>query len=464
MKKYLGVAVAAGLALLNFSGALRGQAPASALPEGPPLVNTWVPPVYPEELKTENITGKVTVHFVVDDKGAISSVRAEKSSDARFENAAVDSVKQWTFTPGVSHGVTTAMGMKVTLHFKLPEPKHGLQPPQESTPTPLPKTEAKAENTPNPEYPVDLLARKIGGKAVVEFVVTPEGSVTELQVRGTSHPAFVRPLVAAVQASKFTPAMQGDLAVPARLVYPNEFVPDAVSAIGMTEATQMELNGLSLRLQEGQKQRDVCGRPPEIWSIPEPLYPRAAALAGIAGEAVVNFDVDGRGNVENVAVVSASAPEFGQAVVDALTAGGSFKPAMTDGRTVAVPMQWKYVFKQPEAEPVEGEAAELRLIRLMKAGQTVEGPKGLDGKLRPLWRVAPAYPKALRGENPTGSANVEFVIDRDGRARLPWVVNATHEEFGRAALIAASQWVFDAPTRGGQPTDVRVRVPFNFVP
>jgi TonB family protein len=463
MKKYLGVAVAA-LALINFGGALRGQAPAGTLAEGPPLVNAWVPPVYPENLKKENVTGQVTVQFIVDDKGAISAVKAEKSSDARFENAAVESVKQWTFAPGVSNGAPTAMGMKVTLHFELPEPKHGLMPPRESTPRPLPKSEAKPENMPNPEYPADLLARKIGGKAVAAFVVTPEGGVADLEVVGASHPAFVRPLVVAVRAARFTPAMQGDLPVSAQLVYPNEFVPDAVAAIGMTEATPMELNGLSLRLQDGQTQRDLCGRPPEIWSIPDPLYPRAAALAGIAGEAVVNFDVDGRGNVENVVVVSASAPEFGQAVVDALTAGGSFKPAMTDGRTVAVPMQWKHVFKQPEAEPAEGEAAEMRLIRLMKSGQIVEGPKGLDGKLKPLWRVAPAYPKALRGENPSGSANVEFVIDHEGRVRLPWVVNATHEEFGRAALIAASQWVFDAPTRGGKPTDVRVRVPFNFVP
>jgi TonB family protein len=271
-------------------------------------------------------------------------------------------------------------------------------------------------------------------------------------------------VLAAAQSLTFTPAMQGDLAVPARIVSPMEFNPEVAVIGDVTTAPHLELNGFSLRLNDGQTQRDLCTRPPEVWSILDPVYPRSAAVGGIAGEAVVDFEVEERGHPENVRVVSATAPEFGQSLVDALTAGGTFKPALNGGRTTAVPMRWKYVFKQPAAEPVEGEPAEDRLIRLMASGQVVEGPKGLDGKLRPLWRVAPAYPKALRGENVSGSANVEMIIDRDGRVRLPHAVSATHEEFGRAAVVAASQWVFDAPTRGGQPTDVRVRVPFNFAP
>jgi TonB family protein len=78
--------------------------------------------------------------------------------------------------------------------------------------------------------------------------------------------------------------------------------------------------------------------------------------------------------------------------------------------------------------------------------------------------VAPAYPEALRAEGPKGSADVEFIIDRDGRIRWPRVVKTTHPEFGQAALVAINQWVFDLPTRSGQPADVRVRIPFQFAP
>jgi TonB family protein len=242
-----------------------------------------------------------------------------------------------------------------------------------------------------------------------------------------------------------------------------EFDPE-VAVIGEATTPHLELNGLSLRLTGEQTPSDLCSRPPEIWSIPDPVYPRGAALAGIAGEGVVDFEVDERGNPENIRLVSASAPEFGQVLLDTLAAGGTFKPAMKDGRGVSVPMQWKYVFKQPAAEPAEGESPEDRLIRLLRSGQTIASAKGLDAKLRPLWRVAATYPKELRAEGPKGTAEIEVIIDQQGRVRLPYVVTATNELFGRAAVIAASQWVFDAPTRGGQPTDVRVRVPFQFSP
>jgi TonB family protein len=57
---------------------------------------------------------------------------------------------------------------------------------------------------------------------------------------------------------------------------------------------------------------------------------------------------------------------------------------------------------------------------------------------------------------------IDFVIDRDGRARLPQIISATSEEFGWAAATAVAQWVFRPPLRGGQPVDIKVRIPFSF--
>jgi TonB family protein len=73
------------------------------------------------------------------------------------------------------------------------------------------------------------------------------------------------------------------------------------------------------------------------------------------------------------------------------------------------------------------------------------------------------YPTALKKNGrPSGQAVIEFVIDRDGRARLPRIVSASDEQFGWAAATAVSQWVFDMPRRNGQPVDVRVKIPFQF--
>jgi len=459
MKIKLGVAVWMVVAWL-FSMA-SGQEAAGVVPESAPLVKSWVPPVYPPKLKEAGMTGFVTVQFIVDEKGAVSSVRAVKSSDPLFEEAAVKSVEQWKLDPGVTEGVATAMGVSVRLNFMLPE-KHGSVPPEESPVRPLPKGDAKAESSPDPEYPADLLARQIGGKAIVDFVVEADGRITGLRLLGVNHPGFVRPVLAAAERLKFTPAKQGDLAVAAKIRSPMEFEPFVANLDEVTKS-HLEVNGFELRLAEGQAQRDVCDRAPILWDVPDPVYPRGAAVGGVAGDAAVDFELDERGNPENIRVFSASAPEFAQVLVDTLAAG-TFKPAMKNGCTVGVPMRWKYSFKQPAAEPAEGETPEDRLIRLLRGGQTIAGAKGLDAKLKPLWRVAPAYPAELRAEALKGTAEVECIIDREGRVRLPHAVASTHEKLARAAVIAASLWVFDPPTRGGQPTDVRVRVPFQFSP
>jgi TonB family protein len=121
-----------------------------------------------------------------------------------------------------------------------------------------------------------------------------------------------------------------------------------------------------------------------------------------------------------------------------------------------------------KAVPIDGVAAGEatdpveRIVQKLRRGE-IGGAKGLDEKLTPLYRLRPEYPQSLKAAGgPKGAAEIEFVIDREGRVRLPRIVSATLEEFGWAAATAVTQWVFKAPRRGGEPADVKVRVPFEF--
>lgn len=104
----------------------------------------------------------------------------------------------------------------------------------------------------------------------------------------------------------------------------------------------------------------------------------------------------------------------------------------------------------------------------MKQGQkvprSVGRAAGLDHRLKPLWRGFPLYPPSLRDEQIKGETQIEFIIDREGRARLPRVISASRDEFGWAAATAISQWVFERPMREGQLVDVKVIIPINFTP
>ena len=133
-----------------------------------------------------------------------------------------------------------------------------------------------------------------------------------------------------------------------------------------------------------------------------------------------------------------------------------FRPVTKEGASTPVTLRAHWIFALKETD------ADARLVIALKAG--IAGARGLDRALQPLWRIAPRYPAALLAEKPAGEAMIEFVIDREGRARLPRVVSATHEAFGWAATAAINQWVFEPPVKGGQPVDVRVSIPVNFAP
>jgi TonB family protein len=84
-------------------------------------------------------------------------------------------------------------------------------------------------------------------------------------------------------------------------------------------------------------------------------------------------------------------------------------------------------------------------------------------KLVPFYQVEPVYPDSVdRKAFPEGFVEVEIIIDRTGRARLPRIASATTSDFGWSAATAVSQWVFDLPKRGGQPVDVMLSIPFHF--
>jgi TonB family protein len=132
---------------------------------------------------------------------------------------------------------------------------------------------------------------------------------------------------------------------------------------------------------------------------------------------------------------------------------------------MAVALEKRVVFRlRGKAPGLPEDPALARVVTEARQG-LIESAKGLDGRLAPLYQVAPVYPAALRaGGGPGGRAEIAMVVSRDGRVRLPRIESASREEFGWAAATAVSEWVFAPPTRGGERVDVSVVVPFVFAP
>jgi TonB family protein len=95
------------------------------------------------------------------------------------------------------------------------------------------------------------------------------------------------------------------------------------------------------------------------------------------------------------------------------------------------------------------------------AGPTSQLDHG-DQIPRPLVQTGPVYPPALRQQNISGYAVVGFIVDTEGDVRDVRVIQATHEEFGAAAVACVSEWKFQPGVRGGRKVNVRLSVPIHF--
>jgi len=84
-----------------------------------PKAIVQVAPVYPFDAKSQNLTGGVTVEFVVDESGRVHNPRVIRASDAVFAEPTLRAVEQWRFTPGKRHGVPVRFRMSVPVNFNL---------------------------------------------------------------------------------------------------------------------------------------------------------------------------------------------------------------------------------------------------------------------------------------------------------------------------------------------------------
>lgn len=450
-----GVAVPGPAAVMAKTAAAASPAPPATAPTGNLAINSaatiqeWAPAVPPPGWPADR-SGTATVRIVVDETGAISAARVLDESMPALGRAAVTAVKGWKFKPAVDDGKPVATCLDVPFVFSPVKTKPGLLPPAFLMPTPAPRTAATKKSAPLGEYPESLLGRGIPGSLVFECRVGADGRITGLPtIRSASHVDFVLPALGSFTHWEFQPARQGDLPIAAdvRGEVAYEDTPTKPAAA-------LAANGITA--PDGS----APGRQPQPRIVVEPVWPLDLLLQGEGGAAAVTFTVEPNGRVNDVAVKSASHPAFGAALAAAMEMW-LFDGAIEDGRRVPVSLLKRAEFKAVPLGASDRRDPLQRLVALERE-KAIRGGAGLDENLTPLYRVPPVLSPAQKTAQASGKAVIAFVIDQDGRARLPQIVSATSPEYGWAAVTAVGQWVFKAPTRGGQPTDVKVQLPLQF--
>jgi protein TonB len=84
----------------------------------PPRKIHHIPPVYPPIAQSARVEGTVILDTVIGEDGRVRDVRVLRSI-ALLDQAAIDAVRQWRFTPTLLNGHAVPVVMTVTVSFQL---------------------------------------------------------------------------------------------------------------------------------------------------------------------------------------------------------------------------------------------------------------------------------------------------------------------------------------------------------
>jgi protein TonB len=192
----------------------------------PPKKVKDVRPVYPADAKDARVQGVVIIEGVIGPDGKVQAARVLRSVP-QLDQAALDAVKQWEFTPTLLNGAAVPVVMTVTVNFMADGVAGSLKagsgfdaPPPPPPPPPPPgakelsdpgavrvggniRPPVKITNV-NPVYPPEAKDARVQGVVILDILIGEDGRVENAKIL-RSIPMLDQAAIDAVAQWVFTP-------------------------------------------------------------------------------------------------------------------------------------------------------------------------------------------------------------------------------------------------------------------
>jgi TonB family protein len=315
----------------------------------------------------------------------------------------------------------------------------------------------RVTSQPAPIYPFAMLSNGMKGEVLVDFVVDREGRVRNAFAARSLNPSFDDAAVDAVERWRFEPGRIGDRPVSTHMRVPVIFEIERGGNIGRGP---LEAKGKKADLSKLPEAFRYDTPPRPIGTV-RVVYPYELLRAGKTGEAEIGYVIGSDGRVIQIIPSATTDPAFTRALTAAIEQF-TYEPAVKAGRPGPALQRFGQKFDRSVERSLVSDA-DIELLRTEeKKPESILNLRDLDGPLVPRSRRPPVFPVSAPEEMKNGEALIEFLVDQEGRARLPRIVEATHEAFAYAAMQSIASWRFESPQRGGRDVIVRVRIPMKF--
>ncbi|TSA17797.1 energy transducer TonB [bacterium] len=241
---------------------------------------------------------------------------------------------------------------------------------------------------------------------------------------------------------------------------------------GVVQELLSEEDQLAFQDQQAKKQAPPdyvkYDQPPEVVKQVHPDYPNEALASKAEGTVWVNVWIDESGNVVEAKVMKSSTEVFNQAAM-AAAKQWTFKPAITNGKPVAVWVMVPFRFKLSE-----GKGAAPSMGVPVKAPDMKSKAKNLREEMPPadyvpyekppeaIKQMPAKYPEAAKKDKVEGTVWLKTLVDVQGKVTKVEIQKSDAEMLNQAAVDAVKQWVFKPAVMEGKPVAVWVSIPFRF--
>ena len=296
----------------------------------PPEKVVDVKPVYPAAAQAARVQGVVLCGILVGTDGKVEDVRVLRSIPL-LDQAALDAVRRWEFSPTLRNGTPIPVVFTVTVNFRL------------SATGPSARLEATAKWHPEavriggdikppvktldvrPVYPELAKEVKVQGVVICDVLVGADGKVEDARVL-RSIPLLDQAALDAVRQWEFSPTLQNGNPIPVAFTVSVRFVLPTSGVLGRDE-TMTDWPPEAVRVGGDIK------APTKVVDV-RPVYPEAAQQAKVQGVVICEILVGPDGKVKDAKVLR-SVPLLDQAALDAVRQW-EFSPTLQNGSPIPV--------------------------------------------------------------------------------------------------------------------------------